>query len=857
MSDTGLNSPETSRQPQRLPEIDTRPNPSDPEEQALFDQPMIQSFQSWGPTSEKTHCLYPFSCVFDTLRQLDRDAFPEHLRQHVQDTVSILQWLSSPDLFDEAKSIVLTAIQQRNLDLIRSAQFYQPPTKTVSDFVEDSISRAIEGGERLKCILEKYMRSDPVNYYARFTTFWGHVVTVPACLADETSDPFPPRDKPACGFLVTDGTLNAQSYIKRTQAFFYGMFTVAHRRLQGLDTNAPLASTFQDLMTSGMQFGKHNPYRIRFFEEVVECATDFLHRSTSASHATANSPITYTLPGDSEDTIVTAGSKLVEFIRARQPLYQSPLTLLLCFDKAHPLLRHRSGWTPFFELRRSLRKILRLQIFTLFLSTTGSFYHFTPPPVVHPSSRLITKQLRFYRSITAVDFDILAKKVKLAEEPSLHKLASTDFIAHLGRPLFGTRYDMKGHHATGVTLTLQIHRKRWLASGSGLALFFLRKNQSWEKREVERKQVERHMRLCLAFDPTALVLETISPSEPLLAEAARDVMRDKTFAPSLALSSHITNSSIDIGMRGEMIAALWWILARDQAVAAQVDLPPNAGPPSTENDGFQAGRIVEVPDLLKALIDDNSHNRVLSARPFAVARDEERERSLQDAFSGCYVYFNHFVRVVDRNTLDQDHLWRVFCRGAAIICVVDQQGIDILTPILRGYILKKENIGVILIQVKNDKRYGSKLNGRLFDAINPQRLGLCAREPGHQIPIIRVVMALASEFPAVQPRTPPAKRSKRLQAAKYTAYDLWLAGRTADTYKPIAGEASAVYDGLLRGLAANYDRIPPELSEPLSSKLETVYRRMNAAAGYDAEYYDFYTEYDDENGEDEDAMALD
>ncbi|KAJ8454808.1 hypothetical protein ONZ45_g19161 [Pleurotus djamor] len=417
MSDTGLNSPETSRQPQRLPEIDTRPNPSDPEEQALFDQPMIQSFQSWGPTSEKTHCLYPFSCVFDTLRQLDRDAFPEHLRQHVQDTVSILQWLSSPDLFDEAKSIVLTAIQQRNLDLIRSAPFYQPPTKTVSDFVEDSVLSESEqerhtvnawrtdfkgeGGERLKCILEKYMRSDPVNYYARFTTFCqssgtgksrmvnqlgGHVVTIPACLADETSDP-------------------------------------------------PLASTFQDLMTSGMQFGKHSPYRIRFFEEVVECATDFLHRSTSASHATANSPITYTLPGDSEDTIVTAGSKLVEFIRARQPLDQSPLTLLLCFDEAHSLLRERSGWTPFFELRRSLRKILRLQTFTLFLSTTGSFYHFTPPPVVHPSSRLITKQLRFYRSITAVDFDILAKKVKLAEEPSLHKLASTDFIAHLGRPL--------------------------------------------------------------------------------------------------------------------------------------------------------------------------------------------------------------------------------------------------------------------------------------------------------------------------------------------------------------------------------------------------------------------------------------
>ncbi|KAJ8474184.1 hypothetical protein ONZ45_g16037 [Pleurotus djamor] len=351
---------------------------------------------------------------------------------------------------------------------------------------------------------------------------------------------------------------------------------------------------------------------------------------------------------------------------------------------------------------------------------------------------------------------------------------------------------------------------------------------------MECKQVERHLRLCLASDTTSRILETISPSEPLLAEAARDVMTQNEFPSASALSYHSHYSGIDIGPRGEMVAALRWVLSRDQTVPVQVDLPSDAGPPSFENDGFEEKRIVTVLELLKALIADDSHDKMLSALPSIAASDGEAQVPLDDALSGCYVYFNHFVRVVDSETIDQGRLWRVLCRGGALIFVGNRHGIDFVIPFLRGHILKKENIGAILVQVKNDERYGDQLNGHLFDTMNPCRLGLCDPEDTLQVPVIRIVMALASDSPVIQSRPTKAKLSS------FTSYDLWFAGRTAETYKPVGSDARG-YDEILRELTIRHDRNPYEVSDALNFTIEATFRRMNPAAGCDKEHYDSYT----------------
>ncbi|KAJ8474185.1 hypothetical protein ONZ45_g16036 [Pleurotus djamor] len=232
-------------------------------------------------------------------------------------------------------------------------------------------------------------------------------LTIPICIGRETSSPFPPRDRLIYQFLITDSPLDSKAYLKRTQALFFALFTVTLEELQKL------------------AFGGRS-------------------KRKPVGAGLQNTNPDYELPD--HRTMVTAATKLIDFVRARQPDDQSPLTLLLSFGEAHPLMLAKAYCTPFFEMQRSLRKLVGLPIFTLFLSTdVGLFYNFVPPFNGHlPGSG---DRPRFYRPITAVNFDVVAHKVKLTEKPTLHKLASTDFINHLGRPLFGTRYDVGDAHS--------------------------------------------------------------------------------------------------------------------------------------------------------------------------------------------------------------------------------------------------------------------------------------------------------------------------------------------------------------------------------------------------------------------------
>ena len=94
------------------------------------------------------------------------------------------------------------------------------------------------------------------------------------------------------------------------------------------------------------------------------------------------------------------------------------------------------------------------------------------------------------------------------------------------------------------------------------------KATSWSESRTERTQIERHMRMCLTATAGFRTMVIISPSEPLLAEASRMVMRvslGPKEAPR-ALLKHINGSYLNAGVRGEVVVALLLLLARDEAV---------------------------------------------------------------------------------------------------------------------------------------------------------------------------------------------------------------------------------------------------------------------------------------------------
>ena len=83
-------------------------------------------------------------------------------------------------------------------------------------------------------------------------------------------------------------------------------------------------------------------------------------------------------------------------------------------------------------------------------------------------------------------------------------------------------------------------------------------------KQMER-HMERHMRLCLAATTGCETLITFSGSEPLLAEAAAELVHDSMANPVRYLANHSDLHCVDRGRRGELVAALILMQARDMA----------------------------------------------------------------------------------------------------------------------------------------------------------------------------------------------------------------------------------------------------------------------------------------------------
>ena len=272
------------------------------------------------------------------------------------------------------------------------------------------------------------------------------------------------------------------------------------------------------------------------------------------------------------------------------------------------------------------------------------------------------------------------------------------------------------------------------------------KASSWLDRASERTQVEHHMRMCLAASDGFRTMVTISPSEPLLAEASAAVMREclgEKEAPT-ALLQHISSSYLNAGDRGEIVVALLLLLARDKAVLGRKSLV-HASPTDLKNNGMAQRRIVTVTKFLDALVPPNRQPFVREQTPTSCSAGHLPTTTLARAFRRAYIYFNHFIKVHNVKMVDRKFLWRLFCRGAAIICANNQRGVDLVIPVLMGTILDPIFITAIFIQVKNDARITDNLCIGLFDLMNPIEVGLFSKgskgSGKHLPPVVRIAFA--------------------------------------------------------------------------------------------------------------------
>ena len=298
--------------------------------------------------------------------------------------------------------------------------------------------------------------------------------------------------------------------------------------------------------------------------------------------------------------------------------------------------------------------------------------------------------------------------------------------------------------------------------------FALEFNADSISRDVTRKQVERHMRLCLAATTGFGRLITLAGSEPLLAEAAWQLMRKSSETPVRRLAKHSDLHCIDRGRRGELVATLLVMQARDAAVARRLK-----GETSQESARPERQRAVSVSDFMQALLPQSSSKALQSSMPTLWRAGEDRP--FDETFKDYCVWFNHVIRIEDPKMINADYLWAFITRGAMVLCTQNQYGVDIVLPLcLKQGNLSRHTVSAILIQVKNDDSYGCSIDKTLFDGLNPTRVGLF-EEGSPQRPVIRMVFALASEkhdvvFPPVR------ERDRGRFVDKCTTFDIWCAG---------------------------------------------------------------------------------
>ena len=355
-------------------------------------------------------------------------------------------------------------------------------------------------------------------------------------------------------------------------------------------------------------------------------------------------------------------------------------------------------------------------------------------------------------------------------------------------------------------------------------------NMDGTARDIICALVERHMRLCIAATTGIGKTITISGSEPLLAEAAYELMKGTGTNAVCHLAEHSGLNSIGRGRRGELVATLLIMQAYD---AARV---------------ISGRRSVSVLNFMEALLPPLEYNTLLQSGPSSWPTNYHNQQTFKAIFDEYGMWFNHIIKVEKNEMISIDHLWKFVVRGAMILCATNQQGIDIVLPACHmTQNLGPDSVTAIIIQVKNAKDYKATLQADLFDAMDSVvKSAIFSKLPGPGVDcdpdpdcdsksttetpaepkkkkrkvttmpkkvtpepvkvdpkaVIRIVFALASPEPAVVFRDQP-EIGRHLDG--FTAFDIWLAGLSDKTFRQIKDADLDPYRTLLERSLAPHD----------------------------------------------------
>jgi hypothetical protein len=314
------------------------------------------------------------------------------------------------------------------------------------------------------------------------------------------------------------------------------------------------------------------------------------------------------------------------------------------------------------------------------------------------------------------------------------------------------------HAILSQRLALDIHTPQYLFSASP--------DNAEMMMNSMHAQIANHMRVCVAVDEDFGSLRGIASSEPILSEAASNIMLNKAYEFKLhdALSRVLAGYCVSQGERGELIVAAFFAWARDRVV--KLEGQPPAG---------QLCIYFSVYALFKQLFRGSS---ILDeGGPSIYHSDSGPKKPFKDVFKDANMHFNHLIKPDDQKCLRRSKLLAFMARGAAALGANCQPGFDAVYPYLYGGTsLDVKKVGFIIVQVRNNSTsYTNTSLDEVFSAMDPFACKLISdtdEEDGQfPIPIIRIVFLLSGNGASFRqhqyaPRAEQAPKRARNRASK-------------------------------------------------------------------------------------------
>jgi hypothetical protein len=158
--------------------------------------------------------------------------------------------------------------------------------------------------------------------------------------------------------------------------------------------------------------------------------------------------------------------------------------------------------------------------------------------------------------------------------------------------------------------------------------------------DFQQKAVSSHLRICLDTTEDRIWQTTMYPSEPLLSCAAAQLLHpiNPKKDPFTCLQLAIHNGLVDLGLKGELVSRIIYLIGKDLAVRTPGLLPSVTPPSEVWEEEMLDCRPLRVVDYLGFLFNNVELNKQVKA-----------------LFDGWYIDFSHWIAMSEPITFPKSN----------------------------------------------------------------------------------------------------------------------------------------------------------------------------------------------------------